>query len=159
MKSIKSLLLIIVFGTALISGCKKQDTYDPAKQLEIDEQLIKTFIGANNIDAERHPGTGIYYQIIEPGTGSFVYTTETQIKVKYTGRLLNGEVFDQNTAGITFTLGNLIYGWQIGVPLIQKGGKIRLLVPSGYAYGPQSQGTVPPNSVLDFEIELQEIYQ
>ena len=40
------------------------------------------------------------------------------------------------------------------IPLIQKGGKIRLLIPSGYAYGSQAQTQIPGNSILDFTIEL-----
>jgi FKBP-type peptidyl-prolyl cis-trans isomerase FkpA len=59
----------------------------------------------------------------------------------------------------SFTLGNVIKGWQLGIPLIKKGGIIRLLIPSRYAYGPyeQTQIGLPKNAVLDFDIELYNI--
>jgi len=124
---LSALVLLISFA-----GCKRSDSYDAEKQLQIDEQLIKDFIAKNSITAERHK-SGVYYVITQPGSGNITYYSTTKVKVKYTGRLLNGTVFDQND-GIEFQLGGVITGWQIGVPLIQKGGKIRLLIPSGYAY-------------------------
>ena len=55
-----------------------------------------------------------------------------------------------------WTLGSLIPGWQIGLPLIQKGGEIKLIVPSSLAYGCGS-GPLPPNSVLYFDIHLVDV--
>lgn len=152
MKKMKFVLFAVLLGFVLIGGCKKTE-YDAAGQLATDEKLIKAYLTTNNITAERHD-SGIYYQIIDPGEGNFTYSANTNINVKYKGRLLNGSVFDQNATGVSFVLGRLIYGWQIGIQLIQPGGKIRLFVPSGYAYGPAAQGGIPANSVLDFDIEL-----
>jgi FKBP-type peptidyl-prolyl cis-trans isomerase FkpA len=71
---------------------------------------------------------------------------------------LDGTVFDQTTTQpLNFPLGNVIVGWQIGVPLIKKGGKIRLLIPSGYGYGQGGSGKIPSNAVLDFDIELVDV--
>ncbi|HEY0897924.1 MAG TPA: FKBP-type peptidyl-prolyl cis-trans isomerase, partial [Sphingobacteriaceae bacterium] len=106
-----------------------------------------------NLDFQRHE-TGLYYQIIAPGSGELVYNANTRITVKYTGRFLNGEIFDQGNLSSIALGDRLISGWQIGVPLIQKGGKIRILIPSVYGYGPSAAGPIPPNSVLDFDIEL-----
>ncbi|MBC7914863.1 MAG: FKBP-type peptidyl-prolyl cis-trans isomerase [Pyrinomonadaceae bacterium] len=154
MRKIKILLLLTLIATVFISGCKKKESFDPAKQLEIDEQLINDFITKNNIAAQELQSSGMYYQIIAPGAVNVTYTSSSKVTVKYVGRLLNGQVFDQSTTGVTFPLGNLIYGWQVGIPLIKPGGKIRLLIPSGYAYGSQAQNGIPANAVLDFEIEL-----
>ncbi|HEY0177263.1 MAG TPA: FKBP-type peptidyl-prolyl cis-trans isomerase, partial [Pedobacter sp.] len=55
---------------------------------------------------------------------------------------------------ISFALGEVIRGWQIGIPFIQKGGQIRLLVPSLLAYQNQQNGIIPANSVLDFTVML-----
>ncbi|HEY1025718.1 MAG TPA: FKBP-type peptidyl-prolyl cis-trans isomerase, partial [Sphingobacteriaceae bacterium] len=76
---------------------------------------------------------------------------------KYTLRLLNGQVIPQSTAPIQFMLGGVIPGWQIGIPLIQKAGRIRLIIPSPYAYQNSSQGNIPANSVLDFDVELVDV--
>ena len=62
---------------------------------------------------------------------------------------------DRSNPTATFALNRLIVGWQIGVPLIKKGGSIRLIVPSGLAYGSSSPGLgIPKNAVLDFTIDL-----
>lgn len=157
----KYVWLILVAVIALFSSCLKKDTVDPyqqaEEQLKKDEEIIKRFITDNNINAVRHE-SGMYYQIINAGTGNFDYKTNNNpnITVNYTGRLLNGNVFDSGT-GYSSRLGNLIIGWRLGIPLIQKGGKIRLLIPSLYAYGPSGVGSIPPNAVLDFEIELTQI--
>jgi FKBP-type peptidyl-prolyl cis-trans isomerase FkpA len=152
MKRVKNLLLILLFTSAIVSSCKKDESAAD-KQMAIDEQLIKDFIAANNI-TNAQSDQGVYYSVINPGTGNVVYQSNTVINVKYTGRLLNGQVFDSSSTGVQFPLGRLILGWQIGIPKIQRGGKIRLLVPSGLGYGPTAQQGIPANSVLDFDIEL-----
>lgn len=150
MKFVKYVLLVLIAGSVL-TACKKND-YDAAKQLQTDEALIKQFVASADGEFQRHE-SGVYYQIAEEGTGNLVYTANTRISVKYTGRFLNGQIFDQGEFA-DLPLGNLIPGWHIGVPLIQKGGKIRVLIPSPYGYGPNGAGTIPPNTVLDFDIEL-----
>ncbi|WP_026897824.1 FKBP-type peptidyl-prolyl cis-trans isomerase [Daejeonella oryzae] len=154
---VRYLFLFFIALTITISSCKKTSSVDPEKQFAADEVLIKDFIAKNNITAIRHE-SGVYYQIIAPGSGSTIYSANTSVSAKYKGRLLSGSVFDEATANpISFKLGGVIVGWQIGVPLIQKGGKIRLLIPSAYGYGQSSAGSIPANSVLDFDIELVDV--
>jgi FKBP-type peptidyl-prolyl cis-trans isomerase FkpA len=143
-----SLLLIV----GAFSSCKK-DKYDADKQAQIDDALIVDFIAKNSIVAVKH-SSGIYYQILVPGSGNMSYNSNTSVSVSYEGRLLNGNLFDKSTSTTAFTLGGLIQGWQIGIPLIQKGGKIRLIVPSTLAYKNQARGSIPENAVLDFTIDL-----
>ena len=150
MKQLLFSLLLLLVG---VSSCQK-DTYDAAKQAAIDEQAIKDFISSNNIQGAVRHSSGLYYVISAPGTGSVTYSGSTSVKAKYAGRLLSGQIFDSSSTGINFTLGQVIQGWQIGIPLIQKGGKIRLLIPSTLAYGNTATGAIPPNSVLDFDVEL-----
>lgn len=140
-----------------LNSCLKGDNFDPAVQAEQDEAIIVKFLADKNISAQRH-SSGIYYQILQPGSGTITYTANTQVTAKYTGRLLSGAIFDQtSTQPLAFRLGSVIVGWQIGVPLIQKSGKIRLFIPSGYGYGREGQGPIPANSVLDFDIELVDV--
>ena len=68
--------------------------------------------------------------------------------------MVNGQVFE-SAPSASLALSGTIKGWQIGVPLIGKGGSILLLVPSALAYGTVGTGTVPANSVLVFTIGLQ----
>jgi len=149
----QKIFLVLFLVAGAFSSCKKED-YDPDKQLLLDDALIKEFITKNNIPAIKDEKSGVYYEVITAGSGSINYTASTQITVKYEGRLLNGSVFDKNAIGATFSLGNLITGWQVGIPYIQKGGKIRLIVPSTLAYMNKARVGIPANSVLDFTIEL-----
>jgi FKBP-type peptidyl-prolyl cis-trans isomerase len=70
----------------------------------------------------------------------------------YTGTLLNGTKFDAGT--ISYPLSQLIVGWQIAVPLIGKGGRIKVVLPSSLGYGAQTTGPIPANSPLYFDITL-----
>jgi FKBP-type peptidyl-prolyl cis-trans isomerase FkpA len=138
-------LTILLLCVAVASSCKKDE--DAEKQ-------IADFIKKNNINAVRDD-SGLYYQVIKPGSGSFTYPNNTKITIKYEGRLLNGDVFDNGDGKEqTFNLAELISGWRIGIPKIQKGGEIRLIVPPGLGYGSDSVGPIPGNSVLDFTIQL-----
>ncbi|MGB4397866.1 MAG: FKBP-type peptidyl-prolyl cis-trans isomerase [Daejeonella sp.] len=151
---IKHILLLILPLLLILGSCKK---FDAEEQVKIDDATILKFISEKNIPAQRHE-SGVYYQILSPGSGNATYTANTTVSTKYTGRLLNGSVFDGTTTqAVSFPLGQVISGWQIGIPLIQKGGKIRLIIPSGLAYGQDGQGPIPGNAVLDFDIELLDV--
>jgi len=133
-------LLVVAF-----SSCKKEEDAD---------KQITDFIQKNNINAVKDK-SGLYYQIIKPGTGTTAINSSTNITIRYEGKLLDGSVFD-NGGGQeqTFRLGDLIEGWKIGIPFIQKGGEIRLIVPPSLGYGNRAVGSIPANSVLDFNIKL-----
>jgi FKBP-type peptidyl-prolyl cis-trans isomerase len=95
-----------------------------------------------------------------PGTGAAVKNGDTVV-VHYTGTLLNGTKFDSSKDhGQPFTTripGQVIQGWNRGIPGMKVGGKRKLTVPPSLGYGPQANGKIPPNSTLLFEIELLEI--
>lgn len=156
MNKIKYLLLLVCIAGSF-AACKKNstDNFDQAAQFTADTTAIRKFIVANNIPAIKDK-SGVFYQIITPGTGTVTYTSTTKINAAYEGRLLNGSVFDSSTS-FAFTLPQVIAGWQYGIPYVQSGGKIRLLIPSLYAYGNQAVGTIPASSVLDFTITLNSV--
>jgi len=99
---------------------------------------------------------GIFYQLIKEGTGRLVHVTDTVV-VFYRGTLFSNNImFDETKEKpATFPLGRLIKGWQIGLPNCRVGGKIRLYIPSGSAYGIRTfAATIPPNSTLVFDVEV-----
>ena len=155
---------LFAIASLLFSSCLKSTepvvVPDPRIQLAKDTLIIRKFISENNILALKDSIYSIFYQIKTAGIGSHKYTSNSQITVKYVGKFLDGRKFDDKLKdSVIYTLGNLIPGWQIGVSRIQKGGKIRLIIPSGYAYdrfGSKS-GTIPPNTILDFDIELLDV--
>jgi len=155
------LLLVLMAG---LGACKK--SVDPLVQYNIqralDDTLISQYIKSHQLTgiAKRVDTTGVFYIVKtgEQGSGNDLYTSSTTITVGFTGQILTtGYTFAQtNNFHPSYTLGSVIRGWQLGVPQIKKGGKVRLLIPSRYAYGPYAQDSIhlPANSVLDFNIQL-----
>lgn len=126
------------------------------EQASIDEELIKAYIAENNLKAERDP-SGIYI-ITEEAGGDAKPSLTDQITAHYHGSLLDGTVFDSSKdrgQPFEFSLGRVVKGWQIGIPKFGKGGKGKLIIPSGLAYGARAAGDkIPANSVLMFDIEV-----
>ena len=142
---ISSLLLVLVLGCSKDKGC---EPVTPQNELPQIEKFINdnSLVGVNS-------SNGIYYQIINAGFGATPNLNST-LDVTYRGKYLNGEIFEESTNMVTFQLNRVIEGWQIGIPLIKKGGKINLIIPSAYAYGCAGNSPIPPNTVLYFEINL-----
>ncbi|MBI2026092.1 MAG: FKBP-type peptidyl-prolyl cis-trans isomerase [Candidatus Levybacteria bacterium] len=96
------------------------------------------------------------------GEGREVKSGDT-IVIHYTGTLENGQKFDSSLDRnqpfeTQIGVGKVIKGWDEGVIGMKVGGKRRLTIPPGLAYGEQGiQGAIPPNSTLIFELELLEI--
>jgi FKBP-type peptidyl-prolyl cis-trans isomerase len=159
--TVLSLFLLLV-GIALLSACSKSDKTDPqstacavtamyAKDSSATQraQMI-AFCNNNGITYTIHP-SGILYQIITPGDSTKPNLC-TSLTMTYTGKLMTGIQFDNNT--ITYALRELIVGWQIIVPLIGKGGKIKMVIPSSLAYGVEGRPGIPSNAPLYFEMSL-----
>lgn len=145
----------------LSAGCLKKETGCPPQKDIVapssEQQLIADYLAANNISATKH-SSGLYYTILQQGTGESPNNCSS-IVISYSGRLSNGNVFDERSH-VAFTLGGLIEGWKIGLPLIQKGGKMKLYIPPSLGYGASdikdNNGVVviPANSMLIFDISL-----
>ncbi len=123
-----------------------------------EELSIKDYITKNNLTATRLP-SGLYYAIEKQGTGQQPKPGD-KVKVNYTGRLLDGTEFDSSLKPgrepFEFTIGQgqVIKGWDEGIPMFKVGGKGKLLIPSALGYGENGTGNIPPGSVLIFDIEL-----
>lgn len=112
---------------------------------------LDQFIERDSIVAVKDP-RGFYYKIDTSGTTDKPAPC-ADIAINYVGTLTNGKVFDQ-AQNAQFNLSGLIIGWQIGVPLIGKGGKITLYIPPSFGYGSSELNGIPANSILIFSIEL-----
>ncbi|MCC5843773.1 MAG: FKBP-type peptidyl-prolyl cis-trans isomerase [Verrucomicrobia bacterium] len=103
--------------------------------------------------------SGLQYEVIQEGEGAKPAATDT-VTVHYTGRLLDGTVFDssvQRGEPIEFPLNRVIPGWTEGVQLMAPGAKYRFWIPANLAYGEQGPASIGPNQVLDFDVELLQI--
>jgi len=148
MKSCMRLCYLILPLVLLAGSCTRQS------QEEIDEEKIWKYLKDNAPVGFIGHGTGVWYKILEPGTGGHPGVKST-VTVNYKGSFLNKEVFDQTTGSPReFQLGTLIQGWQISVPFLQKGGKGIFIIPSRLGYGAAPPPGIPANAVLVFEIEL-----
>ena len=127
---------------------------------KIEEEMVNDFLVKNKLDA--HPDSnGILVINRKIGEGSIVWSGKT-IFVKYTGRFLNGKVFDdafQNGKALEYKVGTqnqLIKGLEILVRNMRKGEKITAILPSALAFGAMgsSTGIIPPYTsvIYDFEI-------
>lgn len=143
---------VLVFDVELISIEKP---HSPAA----DDSLIQDYLKKNQITNAQKTADGLYIVVTSQGTGAKPTNGQT-VTVNYTGKLLNGKVFDSSlNPGRTpfqFPLGkgNVIQGWDEGIGMINVGSKATLLIPSKLGYGEQGQGSIPANSVLIFDVEL-----
>lgn len=102
---------------------------------------------------------GAVIQIIKKGTGKSPKATST-VKVHYEGTLPDGSVFDSSIKRGTpaeFPLNGVISCWTVGLQEMQKGAKAKLYCPADTAYGDRQAGSIPPGSLLIFDVELLDI--
>jgi len=102
--------------------------------------------------------SGLMYKDTEVGYGATPKEGQTVV-VHYTGTFEDGSVFDSSVPrGKPFEfrigVGQVIKGWDEGVMTMKVGGKRKLVVPPKLGYGSQQRGSIPPNSVLLFDVEL-----
>ena len=143
---------------------KLVSAYQEKKQLEIAEISAKkqnessTFL-ANNAknDGFVVTASGLQYKIVEKGEGKSP-TSEDKVIAHYTGKLLDGTVFDSSHdrgEPATFPVSGVIKGWQEVLPMMKEGGKWQIVVPANLAYGDRGVGNlIGPNETLIFDIEL-----
>ena len=151
-KSYFSFLLLFATGLLIITSCNPSSKY-----IKAENEETTTFLGSN-------PGfvkqtSGLYYMDVTVGTGIQPQTHDTAF-VWYTGKFLNGTVFDTNTntggVQLSFPVGEntMIAGFDEGITYMKAGGKAKLLVPSSLGYGPSGYYTIPGYTALLYEVEL-----
>ena len=120
-----------------------------------DSIEIQSLISSGQTDAKEYKN-GLYKTLLKSSTKSeIVHITDT-VTIFYKGYFMGTDiVFDQTSKEPrTFPLGRLIKGWQVGLEGTKVGEKVKLLIPSGLAYGIRTRSPlISPNSILVFEIE------
>jgi FKBP-type peptidyl-prolyl cis-trans isomerase FkpA len=155
----------INFSVKIIS---KEQIDAMAKNAEAsNETAIKKYFADNNITNAIRTPEGLYYSIEKEGTGP-IPAAGQKVVVNYTGKLLDGKVFDSNVLKennhvepFEFELGKgrVIPGWDLAFSLLKKGTKGTLVIPSQLAYGeqPPPGSIILPNSCLVFDVELLDV--
>lgn len=166
---------------AVFSGEKPRMSYDEAKEEirkyftameerqraaaaemgKVNRQAGEAFLAENGKRPEvKTTSTGLQYEILEEGTGAQPGRGD-QVKVHYTGKLIDGTVFDSSVERgepATFGVTQVIPGWVEALQLMKAGSKWRLFIPSALAYGPNGAGgVIGPDATLIFDVELLEV--
>lgn len=131
------------------------------KQADENARIGQAFLAEN----AKKPGikttkSGLQYQILQEGKGKSP-NANSNVRVHYEGRLIDGTVFDSSIARnqpVVFCTTQVITGWTEGLQLMKEGAKYRFFIPAELAYGQIGSGDViEPNSTLIFDVELLEI--
>ena len=131
-------------------------------QKQATENLAKgtAFLEANKTkEGVKVLPSGLQYKVIKEGTGD-IPTANDKVKTHYRGRLIDGTEFDSSykrNEPAEFGVTGVIKGWTEALQLMKTGAKWELYIPADLAYGTRGRPSIPPNSVLIFEIELLEI--
>ena len=140
---------------------KQQAKQAQQANLAVEEKAKgQKFLEENKKDPNvKVTASGLQYKVVNEGKGNKPSAT-SKVTVKYTGKLIDGTVFDstdKNNGGepISFGLDQVIRGWTEGLQLMSPGSKYIFYIPSDLAYGDQGAGKlIPGGATLIFEIEL-----
>ena len=142
----------------LFRSLEEKQRAEAAKMADVNEAAGKQFLEENGKRVEvKTTASGLQYEVITEGDGEMP-TAQDQVEVHYTGKLIDGTVFDSSVErGVPATFGvtQVIPGWVEALQLMKAGSKWRLFIPSQLAYGPQGAGgVIGPNATLIFDVEL-----
>lgn len=99
-------------------------------------------------------------EVIQQGDGKTFPKVGDTVTIHYTGTLENGKKFDSSRDRgkpfqCTIGVGQVIKGWDTGIPQLSVGTQAKLTIPGHEAYGPRGfPGLIPPNATLVFDVEL-----
>ena len=161
----KALFLFVVMVS--FASCKQENKnpyYITPEQIEaqkkLDEETIRKYFRTNNVDTTKvvRLNSGIYILTKKAGEGDAIKAGQ-YAEVNYIGRNVSNDVFDSSfRTGKTFSVlvgaGQVIKGWDEGLQQMRKGEEANLYIPSYLGYGMYGSASIPPNSVLIFEIDV-----
>lgn len=150
---------------------QRLDSLKKLEQIKKDDKILREYFTKNKIDVNKliKAPLGTYVEIIQPGTGPNI-DTSVVVKTNYTGRKMDGSVFDSNVdsafqhvepymVNLTkdMSLGyGVITGWADGLQQLSKGAKAKFYIPSPLAYG-ENHPRLGPNAILIFDIDVLDV--
>lgn len=118
------------------------------------------FLAKNKLNKNiKTTASGLQYEILNEGDGKAKPTANSTATVIYTGKMIDGTIFDSTEKNggkpAELSLAGVIKGWTEGIQLMSKGAKYRFYLPAELAYGDNGAGNIiPPGSTLIFDVEL-----
>lgn len=151
-RKLSSLLVATAVFAFLLGSCMKPENFQ-----ENEEQSINDYL-------EKHPDipftkkqSGLYFYEVTPGTGNFAIAHDT-VYVFYTGKFLDGTVFDTNIGKDTlgFAVGEqyVIPGFDEAMTYMRQGAKSIFIIPSNLGYGPTGFYYIPGYTPLLYEVSM-----
>jgi FKBP-type peptidyl-prolyl cis-trans isomerase FkpA len=126
-----------------------------------DQMIIRNYITTGGLTSSmKQDPSGIWYSISTPGTGTVAITDNSTISATYTLSMLNATIIDQYNSDppTSIDLPDLIIGMQIGLKKYATAGALMsFIIPSSLAYGKVGNGVAPPNSVIRYDIQVDDV--
>jgi len=142
---------------AMLRKAHEQQAAVRAKEAEPNHAAAAAFLAENGKKKDVvTTADGLEYKVLAPGSGEPPKPGD-MVTVNYKGTLLNGTEFDSSAkhgGPATFPSNGVIKGWQEALALMKPGSKYQLWIPPKLAYDVESPPTIPPGSMLIFEVEL-----
>ncbi|MEO8710913.1 MAG: FKBP-type peptidyl-prolyl cis-trans isomerase [Parafilimonas sp.] len=153
----KKIAILLFIAFTCITCNKKNDAGCVPVLPDSEAASMAAFCSAHGITCTVDTN-GIYYQVIDPGSG-VTPDINSVITVTYTTTTLDDQVIEDKTGTpVTLPLNQFIEGWRIAIPYIQKGGRIKMVIPSSLAYGCTGiSGVIAPNAPLYFDVVLVDV--
>lgn len=142
--------LAILFAVLLAASCSP-GPFEP----NIEKTNFAASLGID-LASSTQTSSGLWYRDVTIGGGATVANdTGVSVTVRYTGYLRNGEQFDTGTLPPFKTgAGTVVRGFDEGVRGMRVGGRRQLIIPPTLGYGNTQSGSIPPNSILVFVVDL-----
>ncbi|KTF14729.1 FKBP-type peptidyl-prolyl cis-trans isomerase [Pseudoalteromonas sp. H105] len=150
-------VIIAIFCYLIFKNSKKVK-----QQALANAQIGSDFLASNSqVEGVIETASGLQYKVIKhSGNEKKPTSSQSKVNVHYHGTLLDGSVFDSSVdrnSPISFGLQQVIKGWTEGLQLMSEGDKYTFYIPHQLAYGEKRVGSIPPASLLIFEVELLKI--
>jgi FKBP-type peptidyl-prolyl cis-trans isomerase len=145
---------VTLVAVSLAAACGDSTTGPAA--VPIEQTTFAASLGVDLARSTKLP-SGMYYRDITAGTGTTVASGQT-VGVYYVGALADGQIFDSRAAPatpypVTVGVGQVIKGWDQGLPGMKVGGRRQLIIPPELGYGASGRGPIPGNAVLVFTVD------
>ncbi len=152
----KFVAAVLVAGT-LGSGALAQETPEPAPNPANADYHFRYLNRLDPAEGWHRTVSGLRYRKVSGTANGPRPTVNDTVTIHYVGSFIDGTEFDSPVARgepATFPLGNLIRGWQEGVPMMAVGDRYEFAIPYTLAYGPNGRGPIPGGATLLFTIDL-----
>lgn len=148
--SFLSLLSLLLLNACFNLSSKEEERF------AAQQATIEKYVSDKGLTAQKDP-SGVFYINIQEGSGNLINFDSTDlVTFNYRGYLIDGTEFDKSDPGkpITTSLRSLIFGFQVGLAKMKKGGKATFIIPSDLAYGSNPPQGIPSNAIVIFDVEL-----